>query len=137
VNIFVPASNPQPALDALPDGISQPSGTSDKIKREGQIRLWWDDTPVDLFFDYAPIHRDAARDRKTVSFEGVRIPVLGPLELAVFKVMFNRTRDWGDIEEMFSAGALSAGDLHEAIDGMLGPEDERHSRIDEAARRAS
>ena len=62
--------------------------------------------------------------------------MLGPLELAVFKVMFDRTRDWGDIEEMFAAGALSAEEVHEAISGMLGPEDERHARIDEAARRA-
>jgi hypothetical protein len=120
----------------LPDGIAQPPGTAETIQRDGQIRLWWDDTPVDLFFDYAPIHRDAARDRRTVPFEGERIPVLGPLELAVFKVMFDRTRDWGDIEEMFAAGALSARELHDAVGGMLGPDDERHARIDEAARRA-
>jgi hypothetical protein len=63
--------------------------------------------------------------------------VLGPLELAVFKVMFDRTRDWGDLEEMFAAGALNAEDLHEAVRGLVGPDDERHGRIDEAIRRAS
>lgn len=134
--MFVPASNPQPALAALPEAISQPRGTAETIQREGQIRLWWGDTPVDLFFDYAPIHRDAARDRRTVVFEGERIPVLAPLELAVFKVMFDRTRDWGDIEEMFAAGALSVDELRDAVRGMLGPDDERHGRIDDAARRA-
>lgn len=137
VNVFVPASNPQPVLDALPPGVSLPRRVAATIKRDGQIRLWWDDTPVDLFFDYAPIHRDAARDRRTVSFEGERIPVLGPLELAVFKVMFSRTRDWGDIEEMFAAGALSADELHTAVGGLVGPGDERHRRIDQAAERAA
>jgi hypothetical protein len=137
VNLFTPAADPKPALDALPGGVSQPPGTAEQIERDGQIRLWWDQTPVDLFFDYAPIHRDAARERRTVVFEGVRIPVLGPLELAAFKAMFGRGRDWGDIEEMFAAGSLSVDDLHEAIRAMVGGDDERHARIDEAARRAA
>ncbi len=137
VNLFTPAADPQPALDALPEGVARPSGTAEKIERDGQIRLWWDWTPVDLFFDYAPIHRDAARDRRTVDFAGSKIPVLGPLELAVFKAMFGRGRDWGDLEEMFAAGALSAAELHGAISAMVGPEDERHARIDDAARRAA
>ena len=51
--------------------------------------------------------------------------------------MFDRTRDWGDIEEMFAAGALSATDLHEVIRTMLGAEDERHARIDDVQRRAA
>jgi hypothetical protein len=137
VNLFAPAADPEPALDALPDGVSQPPGTVTTIERDGQIRLWWDETPVDLFFDYAPIHRDAAQERRTVVFEGVRIPVLGPVELAAFKAIFGRGRDWGDIEEMLAAGTLSAEDLHEAIRAMLGPDDERHVRIDEATRRAA
>jgi hypothetical protein len=136
VNLFTPAADPGPALEALPDGVAQPAGTAERIEREGQVRLWWDGTPVDLFFDYAPIHRDAARDRRTVDFEGERIPVLGPRELATFKTMFGRGRDWGDIEEMFAAGALSADELHEAIRKMVGPDDARHARIDEAASRA-
>lgn len=137
LNVFMPAADPEPALAALPEGVQQPKGTAEEIKKKGQIRLWWDETPIDLFFDYAPIHHEAARDRRTVPFEGTKIPVLGPLELAAFKVMFDRTRDWGDIEEMFAAGALDADRLHQAITEMVGPDDERHARIDEAARRAS
>jgi hypothetical protein len=137
LNVFMPAADPEPALAALPKGVAQPKGTVEEIKRHGQIRLWWDDTPIDLFFDYAPIHHEAARDRRTVPFEGTKIPVLGPLELAAFKAMFDRTRDWGDIEEMFAADTLSADDLHEAIRSMVGADDERHARIDEAVRRAT
>jgi hypothetical protein len=136
LNLFTPAADPQPALDALPEGVRQDEDTAETIKREGQIRLWWDDTPIDLFFDYAPIHTEAARDRRMVPFEGTKIPVLGPLELAAFKAMFNRTRDWGDIEEMLAAGALDPAELHDVIRRMVGPDDERHARIEEAARRA-
>ena len=136
MNLFVPAADPDAALDALPAGIARPKGTAAKVKRDGQIRLHWDDTPVDLFFDYAPIHRDAARDRRIVPYEGGRIPVLGPLELAAFKVMFDRTQDWADIERMFAAGTLDLDELHEAITAIVGREDPRHERIEEAVRRA-
>lgn len=132
----MPAADPGPALDSLPDGIRKTRDTVRAVKRDGQVTLRWDDTPVDLFFDYAPIHRDAAKDRKLVPFEGTEIPVLGPLELAAFKAMFNRTRDWADIEEMLAAGSLDAGQLHTAIAAMVGRADERHARIDEAVRRA-
>lgn len=136
LNVFASEADPEPALAALPEGVSQPRGTVGAIKRDGQIRLWWDKTPIDLFFDNLPIHRDAARERRMVPFERVEIPVLGPLELAAFKAMFGRTRDWADIEEMLAAGSLSPEDLHAVIREMVGPDDERHARIDEAARRA-
>jgi hypothetical protein len=137
VNLFVPAADPEPALAALPEGVRQSKNTVETIQRQGQIRLWWEDTPLDLFFDYAPIHGEASRHRRFVPFEGVKIPVLSPLELAAFKAMFNRTRDWGDIEEMLREGSLDAEQLHHAIRSMVGPDHERHNRIDDAARRAA
>lgn len=47
MNIFAPATDAWPALDALPEGIAQPAETAETIARDGQIRLWWDETPVD------------------------------------------------------------------------------------------
>jgi hypothetical protein len=105
------------------------------IARDGQIRLWWDETPVDLFFDYVPIHADAARNRRTVPFEGTRIPVLGPTEVAVFKIMFDRTRDWADVEAMLSAGTLDVDATRAALTTLLEPDDERLRRLEETARR--
>src|SRR5436305_7760219 len=68
VNVFVPATQAAHALAALPEGIEQPPATEDVIARDGQIRLWWEGTPVDLFFNYAPVHDEAARNRRTVPF---------------------------------------------------------------------
>lgn len=136
VNIFVPAERCERALRALPDGIAQPPGTVEVIERDGQIRLWWDETPVDLFFDYVPVHAEAARNRRTVPFAGTRIPVLGPVELAVFKVMFDRTRDWADIEAMLEAGTLDLEAVRAALTEMVGAGDARFARLDEAVRRA-
>jgi hypothetical protein len=134
VNLFVPAEDPGRALSALPDGVEQPPGTADAIARDGQIRLWWEGTPVDLFFDYDPVHEAAARNRRTVPFEGARIPVLGPVELAVFKVMFDRTRDWADVEAMAERGTLDFDAVRAALRRMLADDDARFDRLAEVER---
>jgi hypothetical protein len=137
VNVFVSPAECRDVLRALPDGIDQPAGTEELIRRDGQIRLRWDETPVDLFFDYAPVHEEAARDRQTVPFVDTEIPVLGPVELAVFKAMFNRTKDWGDIEAMVERGTLDLDAVRGWLREMMGEADERLARLDEAERRAS
>ena len=136
VNIFVPAANSAWALRALPEGISQPARTAEAIARDGQIRLWWDETPVDLFFDYADVHADAARHLRSVPFAGTEIPVLGPVELAVFKVMFDRTRDWADVEAMLSAETLDVEALRATLGALLDGNDHRFYRLADAIARA-
>jgi len=136
VNLFVPASDPLPALDALPEEVERPEGTEEWVRHEGQVRLWWEGTPLDLFFDYVPFHAAAARNVRSVPFAGAEIPVLGPVELAVFKAIFDRTRDWADIEAMLAAGTLDSEAVREALGGMLEPGDPRFGRLDEAERRA-
>jgi hypothetical protein len=136
VNIFVPAADCARALRALPEGIVQPAGTAEAIERDGQIRLWWDETPVDLFFDYLPVHAQASRHRQTVPFAGTKIPVLGPTELMVFKTMFDRTRDWADIEAMVSASTVDLDAVRESLRTMLDPNDPRFARLNEAVSRA-
>jgi hypothetical protein len=136
VNVFVPAEDAERVLRALPEGVAQPDGTAETIRRDGQVRLWWEEVPLDLFFDYAPIHEDAARHRRSVPFGGTEIPILGPIELAVFKVMFDRTRDWADIEAMLAAGTLDLDAVRAAIGTMIDRDDPRLARLDEAARRA-
>ena len=137
LNIFVPATDAARALAALPAGVEQAPDAADLIARDGQIRLWWEGTPIDLFFDYAPVHAEAARHRRTVPFEGARIPVLGPVELAVFKIMFDRTRDWADLEAMADRGTLDFDAVRSALGGMLSDDDQRLARLAEVERAAS
>jgi hypothetical protein len=134
-NLFVPASDPDPALSALPAGIRQPAGLAETIARDGQVRLWWDETPVDLFFDYEPVHEQAARNSRRVPFHGTEIPVLGPTELVVFKVMFDRTRDWADVEAVMEAGTVDTAAVRTTLQRLLGPDDPRLERLDETERR--
>jgi hypothetical protein len=133
VNIFVAAERAGPALTALPGGVDVPEGTADVIAETGQVRLWWAGTPIDLFFDYEPIHADAAAHRVTVPFEGEQIPVLGPTELAVFKAMFDRTRDWADLEDMVAAGSLDVAAVTTSLARLVDADDHRFAKLEALA----
>jgi hypothetical protein len=135
VNVFVSSEDPGRVLAVLPEGIAQPEGTADAIARDGQIRLWWGETPIDLFFQYAPVHEQAASNRHFVDFLGHSIPVLGPNELAVFKAMFARTQDWADIEALVANDALDVDTVSNTLRPMLPSDDDRLRRLAEAIRR--
>jgi hypothetical protein len=134
VNLFIDAAGSEPALRALPPAVEWNSDAVTTIRDEGQIRLWWDETPLDLFFDYAPVHRRAAQHARLVPFEGTQIPILGPVELAVFKALFDRTRDWADLEAMAGAGTLDSEAVREVLLEMLDPDDARLARLDAITR---
>lgn len=136
VNLFVPQEECERALAALPDEIPYDDAAISTIKRDGQIRLWWDGTPVDLFFNNLPVHEEAARNRREAPFEGVSIPILGPAELALFKAMFDRTQDWADIEAMLRAKTLDVEALRATLETMVGAGDERLLRLEDALARA-
>lgn len=136
VNVFVPAEDAARALAALPPPVTVDDDLAARIARDGHARTWWDETPVDLFFDTVGVHEAASANRRLVPFTSVEIPVLGPVELAVFKAMFDRTKDWADIEAMFAAGTLDLDAAHRALATLVTGDDPRHDRLDEAARRA-
>ncbi len=134
VNAFIPASEPEPVLAALPPSVTVPAGTADVITREGQVRLWWGDTPVDLFLDYAPLHAQAARGSRDVPFAGRQIRVLGPVELVLFKALFDRPKDWVDIATVVDAGAVAPDRVQDDLFALLGNEDPRIERWDALTR---
>ena len=70
-------------------------------------------------------------------FEDTTIPVLGPIELAVFKAMFDRTRDWADIEAMLASGRVSADAIATTLATLLPTDDHRLARLEQAARDAA
>jgi hypothetical protein len=106
VNIFLDSTEAARVTACLPEQVTVGPADIAAIARDGQVRLWWDDTPLDLFFDVHDFHHGVAAGVREVSLSGRRIPVLGCEALAVFKLLFDRTKDWADIEAMLDAGAL-------------------------------
>jgi hypothetical protein len=129
LNIFSDSSRAETALAALPDGVSVSKGDIDAVLREGQTRLWWDDTPIDVFLNNHPFHDAVAGGVTWVPLESREIPVLDCASLVVFKALFNRTRDWADIE---AVSERAPGDIHKAattIEGMLGTDGPIYRRL--------
>ncbi len=129
LNIFTDSARAQVALAALPAGISVSTADVDIVVREGQTRLWWDDTPIDVFLNNHPFHDAVAGGVTWVPLERREIPVLDCASLVVFKALFNRTRDWADIE---AVAERSPGDIDKAaatIAEMLGPDGPIHRRL--------
>jgi hypothetical protein len=98
VNIFVDASEAESVLDSLPRGVRVRKKDVAKVKRDGQARLDWDGTPIDVFLNNIPLHDAVAASIVWVKLEGRDIPVLDCASLVIFKALFDRTKDWADIE---------------------------------------
>ena len=129
VNLFVPDDRAEAIFRQLPPEIDWSEKDLHEVETTGQVRLFWDDTPVDVFFSTHPFHQHAATRVERVPFGGTTIPVLGATELAVFKGFFDRTKDWADIEAMIDAGTI---DMHAALGwlvDLLGGDDHRVDRL--------
>jgi hypothetical protein len=131
LNVFVPEGEPEVVLAALPSGVRRTEATAARIRRDGQVRLRWETTPVDLFFNHHPFHDEASARVRFVPYEGTTIPVLDCPDLAVFKAFFGRSKDWVDIEAMATARTL--GDARDHLVDLLGPDDDAIARFDEAS----
>ena len=58
VNVFIHPDRLDELLAALPAGVTADVAARRQLRRDGQARLWWDDTPVDVFLSNRPF-RDA------------------------------------------------------------------------------
>ena len=73
--------------------------------------------------------RCADRSRR-VPFGGVTVPILSPEHLAVCKAMFDRRKDWIDIEQMLIAGDdLDLSEIEGWLERMVGDSDPRVERL--------
>jgi hypothetical protein len=120
VNIFVRVDEVSGLFASLPEDIVVDDTAAEAVTRDGQVRLWWDDTPVDLFFSYHPLHDRAQARISVVPFGSDEIPVLSCTDLAVFKVVFNRTRDWADLEAMIEADSVDRDEALRWLGDTLG-----------------
>lgn len=129
LNLFVPPEHASVVLGALPPGVRWDAADIARIDADGQVRLWWDDTPVDVFFNTTEFHAGVADRARVEPFLGVDVPFLACADLAVFKAFFDRTKDWADLEEMAAAATLDVDAVTAVLARYLGPDDARITRL--------
>jgi len=125
VNVFLHVDDRARLLAALPQDVKVTAKDRTILRRDGQVRLWWDKTPLDLFLNTTDYHREVAERIRWEMFAGVDVPFIACVDVAVFKAFFNRTKDWADIEEMHAAGTLNVERVVQVIARHLGADDER------------
>lgn len=139
INVTVPPEHADPVLGALIHlGVSITPDDRALISRDGQARLDWGGSYLDVFFATFELHREMAERSREVSFGPVRIPILSPEHLTVCKVVFDRPKDWLDIEEMISWGtAIDASEALGWVREILGETSEQYTRLAALLTRAS
>ena len=132
LNVFVPVerfSDVAAPLGVLGASVDDPSIAA-LILQDGQARVFWDSTPIDLFFAYDPFHDAAAAARKLVPFGESTIYILSAEHIIVCKVVFDRPKDWIDIDSILQGDTyVTAAEILRWVARIVGDEDQRYNRI--------
>jgi len=132
INVFVaPVALPtvQKALSPLGIDTEVEAAT---LEREGQCRMWWGRTPLDLFFAYDELHDAMRRESRLQPFGERRLPILAPEHLLICKVIFDRPKDWLDIEQILvCVEDLGIAEIRGWLERIVGVDDPRARHLDE------
>jgi hypothetical protein len=100
------------------------------VERDGQCRVRWGRTPLDLFFAYDPFHEAMDAAARTVPFAKTTIRVLSPEHLIVCKAAFDRPKDWLDIEQILVASDhVDLPETKKWLGRIVGEFDQRSGRF--------
>lgn len=130
VNIFIDASKAGQTLACMPQGVTVTEEDIAKVERNGQARLDWDGTPVDVFLNNLPLHQAVAAAVVWVPLGGRDIPVLDCASLAIFKAFFDRTKDWADLEAIAQATPEDIDTAAATLADLVGEDDPAVQRLE-------
>jgi hypothetical protein len=134
VNVFLAVSEAErvfAVLGSLGASTANP-GLRRLAQRDEQVRVLWDDTPVDLFFAYDALHDSSMQRRRRVDFYGDPIHILSAEDLITYKAVFDRAKDWNDIATILYAcdAPLDYGYVRGWLEKIDGPEGQRLARLE-------
>jgi hypothetical protein len=102
------------------------------LERDGQVRLWWGRNAVDLFFSNDDFHAEMQRGARRVPFGQDTLSILSPEHLAICKAIFDRPKDWLDIEQMLVAtDPIDLAEIERLLERMVGADDPRIEKLRE------
>ena len=131
VNVFVSTACWPEVREALAELGVDVEADGSALARDGQVRLWWGRIAVDLFFSYDPFHDEMEGAIRRVPFGDTRIPILGPEHLTICKAIFDRPKDWLDIEAILAfTEPLDLDAIRSWLTRMVGPEDARLEKLE-------
>lgn len=131
LNVSADPKEPQSVFTLLPADVPWTDRDIAAVRRDGQVRLRWPlpeggpTIPLDLFFPQHQLH-DAIDERaELVPMLDATVPILSATDLLVFKALFDRRKDWADIEELLRFGKVDVDEAMRWLAAIVGPEDKR------------
>ncbi len=139
VNLFVGSEELPRAIATLSElGIEvNPEHALAHAERDGMFIGTWDGMRIDVFVPSIPFSHEAAKTAVTITVDGWTGRFLAPEAIALFKLLFFRIKDRGDLERLV---AVRGADFDHAyvrrwIVDMMGEDDERVRAWDDVVSR--
>lgn len=140
LNVQVDAEHPEPLFRLLPHDVPWSAEDVRRVIETGQVRLLWPHPdgdppiPLDLFFPQHALH-DGIVDRgvDVVMLDTV-VRIVSATDLTVLKALFDRRKDWADIEELLRSGAVDLQEVRRWLTDIVGADDRRLRTLQEVAR---
>ncbi len=126
VNVFIGSERTDSLAEALLPEVQIDASATARLRRDAQVRLWWERTPVDVFLSNHAFHEEVRGRVQHVPFGGVdALPVLACADLAVFKAFFARPKDVLDVATMAAAHTVDVDELRSSVAALMGGHGER------------
>jgi hypothetical protein len=129
VNISVVKEDAEVVVEALSEIVQATEEQVALLKRDGQVRLLVGRYPLDIFLAEHEFHDEMRMMSLMRPFGDRELPYISATHLTILKAMFNRSKDWVDIESMLRHGSV---DVQRAIGWLVtlqGPDEEAPARI--------
>jgi hypothetical protein len=137
LNVSVDPRHAEPVFRLLPADVPWTEDDVAAVRRDGQVRLRWPipeagpPIPLDLFFPQHELHAAVAERAELVPMLDASVPILSATDLLVFKALFDRRKDWADIEELIKFGKPDVDEARRWLVQIVGGRDDRLARLAE------
>lgn len=131
LNVTADPAHPERLFRLLPADVPWDARDVDTVRSTGQVRLRWPHPdgvppiPLDLFFPQHAFHDGLSRRSELVAMLGSTVPILSATDLMVFKALFDRRKDWADIEELVRYGKADTAEATRWLSAIVGEDDRR------------
>ncbi len=139
LNVTSDPAHAEDVFSLLPPEIPWGDVEVARVRDAGNVRLLWPHpegpptapVPLDLFFPEHDFHYRASRRPELVTMLDATVPILCATDLMVVKMLFDRRKDWADIEELVRFGKADPDEAAEWVRLLLGREDRRIATLAE------
>ena len=137
LNVSSDPMRPEQLFALLPPDLPWGQTEVAAVRTTGQVRLWWPHPdgeppiPLDLFFPQSELHEEVNQRAVRVAMLDAVVPILSATDLTIFKTLFDRRKDWADLEELLRFGSPDVAEARSWLVRIVGPDDARVRKLDE------